>query len=99
MIKIEFLNLEIGSYKLTDRINNYQYELTVFLTERKYYKITEFNNPTGNYIFLSENVVEDENGNKEKTLSAMAGIGGLFVHSDETHSLLSELKLLQRLDV
>ena len=34
----------------------------------------------------------NEDGKKYKSLSAMAGVGGLKIHSDNIYSLLSELK-------
>lgn len=91
----DFFELPIGSYNLTDNI--YQYTLTVDSNQNgdRYYKIKEKGSPSFDYIFMIEDYEEYEDGEKRKFLYAIAGVGGLTVHSSDVNLMIRKLKLIE----
>jgi hypothetical protein len=89
MTKQDLFNLELGNYKLTDKA--YRYDLVVHLTNDKErcYRIMVEGALNGS-VFMIE-TTEKFTGNK--TITALATIGGLSLHSDDVYSLLNDLNL------
>ena len=100
MKKKDLSRLSVGNYKLTDNIDNYKYDLIVGKEESggKYYLISESGWPSRDSIYLCECIEDDEEYNyyPYKNLSAMCGVGGIRIHSNDTYSLLRELEMLPR---
>jgi hypothetical protein len=98
MKRRDLFRLSIGRYELTDNIDNYHYTLTVSLSDNneRCYQIIEKGSLSYPSIFMIEGYKEYEDGIKEKSLSALAGVGGLRIHSDDTYSVLNTLKIIQR---
>jgi hypothetical protein len=96
MTSTELVKLQKGNYSLVDGI--YSYNLTVGLNKdrTKYYSIVEKGSmPYSAKIFITQNIKIDEDGNKYKCLHAVAGVGGLHIHSENIYSMLSELTIVQ----
>lgn len=93
MRKEDLFTMELGKYVLTDGI--YKYELDISLTDEgeRCYDISGYGSlPFSAHIFMVEDILSDEYG-EEKILSAMSGVGGLIIHSDDTFSMLKELSI------
>lgn len=89
----ELIKLKIGQYQLTDGIYNYTLTVGKNLDKSKFYTIYEKGDSKFSaHIFITLKMKINEDGKKYKSLSAMAGVGGLKIHSDNIYSLLSELK-------
>ena len=104
MRKSELFRLPLGNYELTDNINNYQYNLEVGMIQEmpeyglkpeRCYRITLKGGSKFNQIFMIEDY-KTENGICYKFLTALAGIGGLRILSDNTFDMLSDLKFIAR---
>lgn len=92
----ELVNLKDGKYQLTDGI--YDYTLTVGRNQdkTKFYAIYEKGSRTFSAnILITQRIEKDEDGKKYKYLSAMAGVGGLYIHSDDIYLILSKLKFVE----
>lgn len=98
MKKRDLFRLSFGEYDLTDNIDNYYYTLRVFKCDsgNRGYKITEKGSSSITGIFMIEEIKKDDDGFKYKHLSALAGVGGLRIHSDDTYWILKELKFIPR---
>lgn len=98
MRKRDLFRMELGEYDLTDSIDNYRYELKIGLNEDKsrYYRIKVKGSLGRDHIFMVESYDKYDDDIKYKTLTALAGVGGLTIQSNDTHRILSELKLLAR---
>lgn len=100
MRKRDLFRMELGSYELTDDIDNYYYTLKIGTCDdgSRFYDIRERGSLSYNSIFLLEEYADwDDDGYiKYKNLTALSGVGGLRVHSDDTYSMLRELKIIPR---
>ena len=96
MTKEELLNLPIGKFKLTDEINNFQYDLLITLTNdnMKIFRIILSGYPEfSDSITFHQYIEIDEDGNQINKLSVSAGIGALIIHTDDSYSILRQIKL------
>lgn len=98
MRKRDLFQMELGEYDLTDSIDNYRYELRIGLNEDKsrYYRIKVKGSLDRDHIFMVESYDKYDDEIKYKTLTALAGVGGLIIQSNDTYIMLDELRLLAR---
>lgn len=100
MRKRDLFKMELGSYELTDDIDNYHYTLTIGLCDdgSRFYDIKEKGTLSSNSIFILEEYIDfDDYGDiKYKNLTALSGVGGLRIHSNDIYSMLKELKFIPR---
>lgn len=92
MTKTELIALPLGEYNLTDQIDNYHYRMTVGLYENgdNYYRIKVTDYPDNTKLYINRTTNEDG----LEIMYVGVGVGGLWVHSDEVHDLISQLKLI-----
>jgi len=105
MTKKDLFKLAVGVYELVDNIGNYYYTMEVNIADsgERIYIIREKGIISRERIFMIENYVNEEDGCtfregdiKYKTLTAISGVGGLRIHSNDTFNMLSELKFVPR---
>lgn len=96
MRKEDLFKLPLGTYELRDHIGNYYYTLIVGLNRdgSRYHSIREKGSIIGPNIFMTEEFEIDEEDVEYKKLSATAGVGGIYIHSDETFSMLNDLEFV-----
>jgi hypothetical protein len=96
MTKYDLFKLDDGEYELSDWVELYHYTLKVGRNEdnSRNYCIREKGSDGGARIFMSEYLEMDEDG-AEKKLSALSGVGGLTIHSNDTYSMLRNLKFVK----
>ena len=83
MTKEELFKLEIGDYKLTDGI--YDYEMNVSIEETdKIYAIYEKGKKMSDGLFLIKN--------NKGSLVALSGVGGLLIQTED-FNILERLKI------
>ena len=106
MLINELLKLPVGRYNLTDNNNLYNYHLKITLNDNKSYKernyrITEKGSLNKKGIFMEEETQINDffygNGSTSENvyhvLSAQVCVGGLTVKTNDTSSILMDLKL------
>lgn len=92
----ELVKLKDGQYQLTDGIYNYTLTVGRNQDKTKFYAIYEKGSSKFSaHIFITQDVKKDEYGKKYKCLSAMAGVGGLSIHSNNIYSMLYKLKYVE----
>lgn len=92
----DLLKLKDGKYNLTDGIYDYTLIVGMNSDKTKYYSIYEKGSSRYDAnIFITHQIEKDEDGNKYNCLSAMAGVGGLKIHSEDIYSMLSKLKFVE----
>jgi hypothetical protein len=105
MRKRDLFNLPVGEYELTDHIKNYYYTMCIWISDDgcRCYRIKEKGSLSGSSIFMieaykSEFGDEDysESDIKYKVLHAMSGVGGLTIHSNDTFSMINDLRFIPR---
>lgn len=98
MTKEDLLKLDVGTYELTDSIDNYNYTLKVSLDldddKKKCFRIKEKGALSHNSMFLTEDTEKDDDGNEYDVLYCILTLGGLSVHTTSTFEILNELKLI-----
>jgi len=92
----ELVKLKDGQYQLTDGIYNYTLTVGRNADKTKFYSFYEKGSSRYSaHIFITQGIKKDEDGNKYKCLSAIAGVGGLSIYSDDVYSMLYKLKFVE----
>jgi hypothetical protein len=92
MKKEELFKMELGHYNLTDGIYNYEMEisLTNDYKKERCYRIIENGSISSNRgLFM----IEDLDIDGDKILYAIMSVGGITIHTTDTYSMLSKLKI------
>ena len=105
MRKQDLFKLPLGIHELVDNIGNYFYTMNVALTKdgERCYRIKEKGSISMDSIFMIECYVNEEgedtsyhNNIRYKDISAIAGVGGLSVHSKDNFRMLNELNIIPK---
>jgi hypothetical protein len=93
MKKEELFKMQLGDYSLTDGIYNYEMEisLTNDYKKERCYTIIEKGCLSNKRLFM----LEDFDIDKEKILHAIMSVGGIAMHSTNTYSMLSKLRIVE----
>lgn len=105
MNKRDFFRLPVGTYDLTDSINNYQYTLRTKLTDdgERMHIIRIKGSLSASGVCLFEKYVNNDGGVtfypndiKYKIISSLLSLGGITIHSDNNFMMLNELRFIPR---
>lgn len=98
----DLIRLSLGEYKILDTHNIFNYILTVGLNSdgSKYYDLKVNDHITDGHIFMVEISTEifSYGGSKYKykSLEAIVRVGGIYIHSTDMNSILSDLQFCPR---
>jgi len=89
MTRKQLLSLRVGDYHLTDNIYEYSMSVSMTIENQKCFLIK-----LKDAILSSESIfmVQDL---ENDSISALAGVGSLRIHSDDVYDVLKKLKFKQ----
>ena len=95
MTTTELVKLKEGIYTVTDKIRKYTIEVGYNKNKSKYYDIRESGSSRFSAsIFITQHFEKDD-GNKIRVFNAMAGVGGLRIHSSDIFGMLNYLEFVK----